>query len=718
MGVMLGSQYAEGGEEPPQGDESPVRTLQRGGWGSGVLLAQVENKGSPLTTLPARLNKNNPFIGNFNHSKTETMHRSRMPHLLTRCRSVSHEELVPFESRSLLRKALEFQTHIPSTPELCGIQGIVPRQSGLQVVNKIGEGSFGKVVLVLNRRNRSSWGAKCGTKRHLVGAMPSEGQNLVIKLVERDESEVGTIRDCVEREIRIHAKCEHTNIVRFFGFYEQGPRHVLMLLGHVDGRELHEILRERVRLGEGNTAPIFLQITHAVEYLHSISIVHRDIKPRNVLVTEADRAYLIDLGLAVDLSSEDDLEASKGMGIVGTLGYVAPEVAKEQGMCPGATPQDMWAMGVLCYETVFGFQPFQPYEMFGPGEVEFPDSTWGMTASPELCDMLRGLLDKDGSKRMTASEAANHPWFFPVASLVAGLQANDPASVPSSPAPVFRKGSTVAPMGEDDEGEDYSQAGAEQQHMSEEEKEECSNPDTPGEWPDYLSLQLEVDVNSADAIEWGGMYHYQRYDACVVMVEGGHPGMVAAGAVGAASNVPSPNSAVRSSWSMSDEEATYKAVPYEQRRSSSAEEWEGAPFRSYEQRRSVTVEESEGAQFRSSEVTEGARFRSYEQWRSSAAEDLQEGARFRSSTEDSEGVRFRSSTDLFATGSGDPAATGSGDPAATRGSGEVSATWGSGETEVGSSKNLKDLEEGDELPRLGSSSSSEEREAANAGCTW
>ena len=90
---------AESGEEVPDenGSRSPPRML-RGGWSSGVHLPLVENKGSPLTTLPARLNKNNPFVGNFNHSKTETVHRSRMPHLLTRCRSVSIsiDEMVTF----------------------------------------------------------------------------------------------------------------------------------------------------------------------------------------------------------------------------------------------------------------------------------------------------------------------------------------------------------------------------------------------------------------------------------------------------------------------------------------------------------------------------------------------------------------------------------------------------------------------------------------------
>jgi len=98
-GVMLEAHVAERGEEVPDenGSRSPPRML-RGGWSSGVHLPLVENKGSPLTTLPARLNKNNPFVGNFNHSKTETVHRSRMPHLLTRCRSVSIsiDEMVTF----------------------------------------------------------------------------------------------------------------------------------------------------------------------------------------------------------------------------------------------------------------------------------------------------------------------------------------------------------------------------------------------------------------------------------------------------------------------------------------------------------------------------------------------------------------------------------------------------------------------------------------------
>jgi len=377
------------------------------------------------------------------------------------------------------------------------------RQAGLRVVNKIGEGSFGKVVLAMNRKNAYEWEGSNGAKRHLI-AYPKEGQALVLKCVEREEAHVGTILDAVEREIRIHAKCQHPNIAPFFGFYEQAATHVLLILGHVPGRELHDLLRENVRLGESQAAPIFLQVVQAVQYMHSISVVHRDIKPRNVLVSAEDppAAVLIDLGLAIDLSDNKDLEASEQLGIVGTLGYLAPEVMLEHGMVVAACRHDMWALGVLLYETVFGFQPFQAHEICLPGEVEFPDAAWGMSASEQCEALLRGLLEKTGEARITADGAVEHEWLRPLREAQAHNQPGTLAPDGTQP------GGVAVSHPENVAQQDGTGGGA-------------AGP-ADGQPPvgeDFLRLKLEVDVAGAAEVEWSGLYHSQRYNASVVMVD-------------------------------------------------------------------------------------------------------------------------------------------------------------------------------------------------------
>jgi hypothetical protein len=215
--------------------------------------------------------------------------------------------------RERMKKALQLKESVPADPEMCGLQALLPRQAGIVVQYKIGEGSFGKCVKVLNRKNRQEWStatSKRGIARHL-NEIPKEGESLVIKYIKKTEedSHIGhepyytssSETDIVQREIRIHGKCNHPNIVRLFGHYELGAK-VGLILGFVEGVELHDVLHVKRRLPEEDTFTIMLQIFRATAYLHSIHIIHRDLKPRNVLVSSRLRAHVIDLGLAIDMS--------------------------------------------------------------------------------------------------------------------------------------------------------------------------------------------------------------------------------------------------------------------------------------------------------------------------------------------------------------------------------------------------------------------------------
>ena len=128
-----------------------------------------------------------------------------------------------------MKQALQLDESVPADPEMCGLQALLPRQSGIQVQYTIGEGSFGKCVKVVNRKNRQQWSkttSKRGIERHL-NDMPLEGDSLVVKYIKKDDPadnamlfegiDDDVLQSAVQREIRIHAKCSHPNIVRLFG---------------------------------------------------------------------------------------------------------------------------------------------------------------------------------------------------------------------------------------------------------------------------------------------------------------------------------------------------------------------------------------------------------------------------------------------------------------------------------------------------------------------
>jgi len=177
--------------------------------------------------------------------------------------------------------------------------------------------------------------------------------------------------------------------VELFGYYES-PEYIVLLLGYVEGLDLATLLRQRQRLDEPRAALVFVQLLRGLEHVHGRGVVHRDVKPGNLLVTPAGRAYLIDFGLAV---AADEMDPAGGgddcdyeVRVVGTLGYLAPEILLGHvSGWSGSALGDVWAAGVMLYEAVFGFAPLLPHEIVSaPVEVLPPplaDSTRGPPAT-------------------------------------------------------------------------------------------------------------------------------------------------------------------------------------------------------------------------------------------------------------------------------------------------------------------------------------------------
>ena len=158
------------------------------------------------------------------------MPNARPNRTLSRANSDSNKTITALD-REKMKQALQLDESVPADPEMCGLQALLPRQSGIQVQYTIGEGSFGKCVKVVNRKNRQQWSkttSKRGIERYL-NDMPLEGDSLVVKYIKKDDPacrdnamlfegiDDQVLQSAVQREIRIHAKCSHPNIVRLFG---------------------------------------------------------------------------------------------------------------------------------------------------------------------------------------------------------------------------------------------------------------------------------------------------------------------------------------------------------------------------------------------------------------------------------------------------------------------------------------------------------------------
>jgi hypothetical protein len=182
---------------------------------------------------------------------------------------------------------------------------------------------------------------------------PQLDRYVALKILPREFLHDPSFAERFLREARAIARVEHPNIVPIYlhGIdQDQGIPWMAMRL--VAGGSLSQLLK-RERLALDRCVEILRGVADALDFAHSKGIVHRDVKPQNVLLDESGRVYLADFGIAKMLEAKDGLTAT-GM-ITGTPQYMAPEQAMGRGVGPTA---DVYALGIVAYEMFAGHVPF------------------------------------------------------------------------------------------------------------------------------------------------------------------------------------------------------------------------------------------------------------------------------------------------------------------------------------------------------------------------
>ncbi len=241
------------------------------------------------------------------------------------------------------------------------------------------------------------------------------------------------------REVNIMMKITHPNIVNTHDIFEN-VSHLHLVIEYMQGGELFDIIADQGHLSEQRASQVLRDIITAVDYLHTLGVVHCDIKPENILCKTKQWPLMVklcDFGLAnvIDQSASAAAGANASMSATtGTPGYVAPEVILKKKYGP---PVDMWAIGVVLYVMLSGRMPFygrsdvECLRRTANGQYSFPDREW-RNISDDAKSLVRALLQLNPEKRLTARAALQHGWLAVPEQLSTSPVGNDLSGIHSS----------------------------------------------------------------------------------------------------------------------------------------------------------------------------------------------------------------------------------------------------------------------------------------------
>ncbi len=266
-----------------------------------------------------------------------------------------------------------------------------------EFIKPLGQGGFSKVYLLRHKHL---------DEEHALKIMDFD--NISRRLEEGNptgrDKEFINVRKRFINEAKLYQKINHPNIARIYDIdmIKEESTDVeipFIVMQCVKGENLGEVIKKRSPMGIKETIAICEDILDALDVIHKNGIVHRDVKPSNIIIEKSGKAVLIDFGLAKDMYADTRLTSTEM--VMGTPLYMSPEQFKDiRGADP---PADIYAFGVILYEMLTGTPPYSGTNfeiMYGHLEGSIPDASRNIPGLPiEMDDLIKKAMAKNAEDR-------------------------------------------------------------------------------------------------------------------------------------------------------------------------------------------------------------------------------------------------------------------------------------------------------------------------------
>jgi eukaryotic-like serine/threonine-protein kinase len=222
-------------------------------------------------------------------------------------------------------------------------------------------------------------------------------RQVAIKVIRADMASNPEILRRFKQELILARQITHKNVIRIFDLGQaEGIKFITM--EYIEGENLQGVLRRRKKLEPAEAANILAQVCRALEAAHNEGVIHRDLKPQNIMLDKTGRAYVMDFGIARSMLGAGMTQTG---ALIGTPDYMSPEQAKGQKLDERS---DLFSLGIIFYEMLSGIVPFDADSVMGKlwkrtNEPARPLDELDKSVPKPLSDIVRKCLEIDPQKR-------------------------------------------------------------------------------------------------------------------------------------------------------------------------------------------------------------------------------------------------------------------------------------------------------------------------------